>query len=156
QDPSTVLERAKIAEETGDVAKAEALLRDAATSKDPAVATLARDRLASLLVRLGRRDAAAPSADARRAQSAPADSPIGWRVSEAVERLDQAPEAVDRAKNELIWIGEPGLPLFSRWIDDQSTSARVRDTLLEIAAQIGGETSLELLERMAASTDDLS
>ncbi|HKE00783.1 MAG TPA: hypothetical protein VKE69_07235, partial [Planctomycetota bacterium] len=149
QDPASLLERARFAEETGDAAKAEALLREAVASKSPAVAAQANDRLAALLVRLGRQGA-------RTTASQPADlaSPIARRVSDAISHLGMSTEEDTKAINEIVWVGDPAIPVLESYFASDA-SPRLKDQLLSVVSQIGGDGAFAFLDRILASPDDL-
>ena len=87
-DAATVLSRAKIAEESGDWPKAEALLREASGSSDARVANEARARLAVVRAKLGGGEAQ---------ESSGGESPIARRVREAVQGMKGNPAAVPAA-----------------------------------------------------------
>ncbi len=145
-DPATTLSRAKLAEESGDWPKAEALLREASASSDSRVAGEARARLAVVQAKLGGGGAPKPSGE---------ESPITRRVREAVDRMQENPATLKAGKEELSWIGEPAVPLLEGWILDPSTLTAVRGVLVETVAGSGGEAALSVLERLAGSPDEL-
>jgi HEAT repeat protein len=147
-DAATVLSRARIAEESGDLPKAEALLLEAIASKDARVTSEALARLGVLRAKLGGGNAPKPSGQ---------ESPIARRVREAVETMQQLPnpEAVAVAREGLSWIGEPAVPLLEVWIQEPSILTTIRDYLVDTVAGIGGEAAASFLERLADSPDEL-
>ncbi|HKB15920.1 MAG TPA: HEAT repeat domain-containing protein, partial [Planctomycetota bacterium] len=145
-DPATALSRAKLALESGDLLRAEALLTEALGSNDPAVSAEARTRLSELEGRLGKGPVA---------HRPGADSPIAVRVRDAVQKLEREPSLAKEAIEEITWIGESAVPFLGGWIDDPSISTATRDALVQAAASIGGEANLALLERLADSPDEL-
>lgn len=147
-DPAVALERAKIAEETGDLAAAKAWLERAAQGADAALAASIASRISALRDRLGRGpQEAAPVQEG--------SSPVERRVREAIELLKQGPAFKEEAVKSIVWIGEPALSVLEDAIADPEIPILVRDDLLEAASHIGGEGVLSLLERMARSPDDL-
>ncbi len=153
----TLLQRARIAEELGDFASAETLLRSATADPDPGLVAAATKQLAALLVRLGRtQDPADRNAGARgRVAAAPKDddaalSPLERRVQSAIGRI-----RAEDGQKELQWIGEAALPYLQKRIVGSALAPDIRDLLVESAAKIGGAGALSILEALQASDDDL-
>jgi len=147
-DPAVAFERAKIAEEIGDLAAAEAWLRRAAEAADAAVAASARSRLENIRARLGR---GVP----QDAPAARASSPVERRVLEAIELLKTSPGSEEAIRKEIAWIGEAAIPVISSIIEAPEIPSFLRDVLLGAAADIGGGGALGLLEKIANSKDHL-
>jgi HEAT repeat protein len=156
-DPAALLDRAKIAEELGDLPTADRLLASAAAAGDPKIAAAARARRTAIDRKLGR----APG-DGAQTKPAASDgrSPMDRRFADALQRYLE--ESIDHKQfsEVLALVGAGALPQIRALIDDPSTRLAWMDKLFGMlgeVARLDSESAepIQALRHYAASDDPL-
>ncbi|MBI3817681.1 MAG: HEAT repeat domain-containing protein [Planctomycetes bacterium] len=150
-DAGAALERAKIAEELGELDKAENLLKSAANASSVSIANDAKARLAAIDRKLGRIQAPA----SKPAVDNPSMSPVERRVSEEIARYEKGIIKDEALRGVISGLGESALPAVARYVTDPSTQGATRDELVRAMGYNPCEKMFTLLEQWVNTGDEL-